>query len=67
MWFKGKKTAKEKGKKIISQLCQQHGTKLLAKLGFSPAKHASFAKRVPLPTTLSSGFANSQEKLLAKP
>jgi amino acid permease len=37
MWFKGKKTAKEK-EKNISQLCQQHGTKLLAKLGFLPSK-----------------------------
>jgi hypothetical protein len=39
----------------------------LAKLGFFPAKHANFANRVPLPTALSSGFANSQNKLLAKP
>jgi hypothetical protein len=34
---------------------------------FFPAKHASFANRVRLPTALSSGFTNSQNKLLAKP
>jgi hypothetical protein len=37
MWFKGEKTTKEK-EKIISQLCQQHRTNLLAKLGFFPSK-----------------------------
>jgi hypothetical protein len=34
---------------------------------FFPTKHVSFVNRVPLPTALSSGFANSQNKLLAKP
>lgn len=51
MSFKGKKTAKEKGKKIISQLCQQHGTKLLAKLGFLPSRTCQLCQQ--------DSFANS--------
>jgi hypothetical protein len=55
MWFKGKKTTKEKEKKIISQLCQQHETKiypmLLAKLGFFPSKTCQLCQQ--------GSFANS--------
>jgi hypothetical protein len=50
MWFKGKKTVKEK-EKIIFQLCQQHGTKVLAKLGFFPSKTCQLCQQ--------GSFANS--------
>jgi hypothetical protein len=67
MWFKGKKTAKEKGKKLFPSFANSMGQSCWQSWAFFPAKHASFSKRVPLPTSLSSGFANNQNKLLAKP
>jgi hypothetical protein len=67
MWFKGKKTAKEKEKKLFLSFANSMGQRCWQSWAFFLAKHASFSNRVPLPTALSSGFANSQNKLLAKP
>jgi hypothetical protein len=53
MWFKGNKTAKEKEKKIFPSFANNMGQSCWQSGACSPAKHASFANRVPLPTALS--------------
>jgi hypothetical protein len=50
----------KKRKKIFPSFANSMGQSCWRSWAFFPAKHASFANRVPLPTTLSSGFANSR-------
>jgi hypothetical protein len=53
MWFKGNKTAKEKEKKLFPSFANSMGQSCRQSWACSPAKHASFANRDPLPTALS--------------
>jgi hypothetical protein len=53
MWFKGNKTAKEKEKKLFPSFPNSMGQSCRQSWACSPAKHASFANKVPLPTALS--------------